>query len=407
MERLMHIARTEQVSEQVMFVGRRQRNMLKYYYSAADVFVSTPWYEPFGITPLEAMACGTPVIGSNVGGIKYTVADGKTGFLVPPNDPDTLAARLAELFQNPALLKRFSRQAIQRVQKFFTWEKVAQMLVEVYEDTIRDSRQAAADGSGAQLVEDGFQRLGDALEQTRLSLSGAILEFGQAFHKVLKNGGKILVAGNGGSAADAQHFAAELTGRFKIPNRKALPALALNADPVLLTAWANDVGYDQVFARQVEAFGRPGDLLLLLSTSGKSQNLVEACRAAREAGISCLALLGKDGGDLGALADHAIIVPATDTARIQEVQILILHLFCEIIELALFARPATTKRQTRALEKTAGNVDLYVPLDAGKGNGTVKRRISQYAKTQKNGEGSNENLGWKSDSRNRRGTGVG
>ena len=97
LERLIKIAQDERVDNRVTFVGRRQRDVLKYYYSAADVFVSTPWYEPFGITPLEAMACGTPVIGSNVGGIKYTVADGKTGFLVPPKDPDALAARLAEL----------------------------------------------------------------------------------------------------------------------------------------------------------------------------------------------------------------------------------------------------------------------------------------------------------------------
>jgi D-inositol-3-phosphate glycosyltransferase len=117
MERLIQIARKERVASRVNFIGRRQRDVLKYYYSAADVFVSTPWYEPFGITPLEAMACGTPVVGSKVGGIKYTVADGKTGFLVPPKDPEALAARLAELFQDPSKLKRVRRQAIQRVKK--------------------------------------------------------------------------------------------------------------------------------------------------------------------------------------------------------------------------------------------------------------------------------------------------
>ncbi len=142
--RLIKIARKEKVASRVTFVGRRQRDMLKYYYSAADVFVSTPWYEPFGITPLESMACGTPVIGSNVGGIKYSVADGKTGYLVPPNDPEMLAARLAEMFHDPELLKRLRRNAIRRVKKYFTWEKVAQQLAGVYESVLSETRRVTS-----------------------------------------------------------------------------------------------------------------------------------------------------------------------------------------------------------------------------------------------------------------------
>jgi len=138
--RLMKIAREERIADQVTFVGRRQRHVLRYYYSAADVFVSTPWYEPFGITPLEAMACCTPVIGSAVGGIKYTVAHGETGFLVPPNHPAALAARLAELFRDPALRSRFGRQSLLRVRRHFTWEKVARSLAEVYETVILENR---------------------------------------------------------------------------------------------------------------------------------------------------------------------------------------------------------------------------------------------------------------------------
>ena len=101
----------EGVADRVTFVGSRSRDELKYYYSAADVFVTTPWYEPFGITPLEAMACGTPVVGSNVGGIKFTVRDGETGYLVPAKDPAALAERIAYLYQNPKLLGVLSRQA--------------------------------------------------------------------------------------------------------------------------------------------------------------------------------------------------------------------------------------------------------------------------------------------------------
>src|SRR3954470_4437035 len=113
--RLQGIAQEEGVADQVVFTGRRSRELLKLYYSAADVFVTTPWYEPFGITPLESMACGTPVIGSDVGGIKYSVVDGETGYLVPPRDPDALGARLADLFQERARLNQFARNGIRRV----------------------------------------------------------------------------------------------------------------------------------------------------------------------------------------------------------------------------------------------------------------------------------------------------
>jgi glycosyltransferase involved in cell wall biosynthesis len=139
--RLQEIAREEGVSELVTFVGRRGRETLKYYYSAADVFVTVPWYEPFGITPVEAMACGTPVLGSNVGGIKYTVRDGETGYLVPPNDPDRLAERLAHLYAHPKVMARLSRQAIRRATDLFTWERVAAAAADVYEDVL------AAEGS--------------------------------------------------------------------------------------------------------------------------------------------------------------------------------------------------------------------------------------------------------------------
>jgi D-inositol-3-phosphate glycosyltransferase len=142
--RLIQIAREERVQDQVTFTGRRERDRLKYYYSAANIFISTPWYEPFGITPLEAMACGTPVIGSNVGGIKYTVLDGKTGFLVPPNDPGALANRLAQLFTEPGLIKRLSHQAVRHVKECFAWETVVKQLEQVYEQVLESSEEKAA-----------------------------------------------------------------------------------------------------------------------------------------------------------------------------------------------------------------------------------------------------------------------
>jgi D-inositol-3-phosphate glycosyltransferase len=132
--RLRGIAHECGVAESVTFTGQRQRDALRDHYVAADVFVSTPWYEPFGITPLEAMACGTPVIGSDVGGIRYTVADGVTGFLVPPRDPLALAQRLEHLRANPALAAAMGRAGIHRVRLRFTWERVATELVDVYRE---------------------------------------------------------------------------------------------------------------------------------------------------------------------------------------------------------------------------------------------------------------------------------
>lgn len=141
--RLQGIAREEGVSDAVVFVGRRRGKILRYYYSAADLFISTPWYEPFGITPVEAMACGTPVIGANVGGIKFTVRDGETGYLVPPNDPDAVAARIAHLYDHPQLLDVFRRQAIRRANDLFTWQSVGAEIARLYEDVMKAAAKHA------------------------------------------------------------------------------------------------------------------------------------------------------------------------------------------------------------------------------------------------------------------------
>jgi D-sedoheptulose 7-phosphate isomerase len=151
----------------------------------------------------------------------------------------------------------------------------------------------------------------------------------------LRRGGKILVCGNGGSAADAQHFAAELVGRFE-RERRAIAAVALTADTSILTAIANDDGYARVFARQVEALGRAGDVLLGISTSGGSANVVEAQAAAKAAGLTTVALTGRDGGVLGAAADIHINVPSPSTARVQEVHRTLLHAMCELVERELY-----------------------------------------------------------------------
>lgn len=152
--------------------------------------------------------------------------------------------------------------------------------------------------------------------------------------RCLSSGHKILLCGNGGSAADSQHLAAEFTGRF-VKDRKPLAAVALSTDTSALTSIANDFGFDEVFSRQVTALGRPGDCLLAISTSGNSRNVIRAAEAARAAGIHTIGLLGRDGGKLLALCDVPLVVPSATTARIQEAHIFIGHSLCAMVEEAL------------------------------------------------------------------------
>lgn len=147
----------------------------------------------------------------------------------------------------------------------------------------------------------------------------------------LRRGCKMMVCGNGGSAADAQHLAAELSGRY-LKERRALAAVALTTDSSALTAIGNDYGFDYVFSRQVEALGRPGDLLIGISTSGNSGNVIKAVEAAKTLGVRTLGLLGRDGGKLMGLVDDALVVPSEVTARIQEVHQMVYHFWCEILD---------------------------------------------------------------------------
>ncbi len=157
----------------------------------------------------------------------------------------------------------------------------------------------------------------------------------------IEQGGKLLLFGNGGSAADAQHLAAEFVNRFLI-NRRPLPALALTTDTSVLTSIANDFAYDQIFAKQVQAQGKPEDLALGISTSGNSANVIKAIQAAREIGMKTAALTGgiaRPGGDLAAVCDLVLNVPSDATPHIQEAHLWVEHLLCEIVEKQMFATP--------------------------------------------------------------------
>ncbi len=149
--------------------------------------------------------------------------------------------------------------------------------------------------------------------------------------ETLQGGGTLFFAGNGGSAADAQHLATEYVVRYS-HNRRALPAIALTTDTSLLTACGNDLGFDEIFARQIEALARPGDLVVLHSTSGESPNVERAAQAARAKGVGVVALLGKGGGAARELVDECLVIPADETSHIQELHLAVEHVICEIVE---------------------------------------------------------------------------
>lgn len=171
-------------------------------------------------------------------------------------------------------------------------------------------------------------------ERMATELAPQIVAIASALITALRGGHKILICGNGGSAADAQHIAAELVGRYKRA-RPALPVIALTTDTSVLTAVGNDFGYDQVFARQVEALAEPGDVIVAITTSGRSPNIDQALQKAAEKGARTVALLGKDGGNTARLAQLVLIVPSQDTQHVQESHITIGHILCELVERAV------------------------------------------------------------------------
>ena len=182
-----------------------------------------------------------------------------------------------------------------------------------------------------ELIENEIQAHIQTAQKAVSTLSPILLETASLIVKALQDNKKILICGNGGSAADSQHFAAELTGRYK-RERKGLCAIALSTDTSALTAIGNDYGYDYVFSRQVEALAMQGDVLIGISTSGNSKNIINAIEVAKKIGCITISLSGKNGGIIKNLCDYSLIAPSDDTPRIQEIHILCIHILCELIE---------------------------------------------------------------------------
>ncbi|HEU4973751.1 MAG TPA: glycosyltransferase [Baekduia sp.] len=349
-QRLRALAERHGVLDRVHLRGRVSREDLPALLRSADALVTVPWYEPFGITPLEAMACGVPVVASAVGGMIDTVVDGVTGRHVPPRDPDRLAAVLRDVLADPERRRDQGRAGVRRTRQLYDWERVALSTMDVYEElvarrrrhTARFGRRATAGGHVGQLRR--------ALAECADDLARAET-WGERLAGRLGGGGRLLTVGNGGSAAEAQHLSAELVGRFET-ERRSLSAICLHGDTSSLTAIANDYGIEEVFARQVHAHGRPGDVLLALSTSGQSANVLGAARAARECGMTVWGMTGPAPNPLAELCDEVLAFDCERACTVQELHLVAIHVLCGAVDEALSADGRAERRTERFLRPT-------------------------------------------------------
>lgn len=335
--RLQQIADEEHIADQVTFVGRRGREVLKYYYSAADMFATTPWYEPFGITPLEAMACGTPVIGSNVGGIKFTVRDGETGYLVPPRDPDGLAEKIASLYANPKLLGVFSRQAIQRVNDFFTWNKVAKGLKALYEQVLAEKRLAGTYRTDERdFVDAQFDTTIALLQENQRSAVVSILEAAHVLSDAFARGGKALVCAPTEQLSAAQFLVQQLL-RTGGNGRPGLPAIAIQTDMHVSDMVAESSGT----ADHIKIFMRPEDVVIGIGLDGVSASLVRMFETAAQRGIQAIAIVDNEAGSEEYNAQVTVAITSPYAHARQTIYDVLLHILCGLVRQRVHATDHT------------------------------------------------------------------
>jgi glycosyltransferase involved in cell wall biosynthesis/phosphoheptose isomerase len=323
--RLQRLAADLHVQDHIWFAGRRGRSDLKYYYSAADVFVTTPWYEPFGITPLEAMACGTPVIAANVGGLKFSVRDGETGYLVPPGDHEAIAEKFHLLYSSPPLLQLFGQQAIARVNESFTWMHVGEGLSKIYGEVMLQCgiRQNTAVATSIDRAMDrAIDSLCEAKRRLRLPMTEAAVRLGDC----LTRGGRVLVYGPSDSADTADEWVTELTGR--LISHPGWPVITLRdcGKPAWLTQ-------DRHLLQQIEMLARTDDALLVICTGPVSPSIIACMRQARALGLQRILLSGPEVVDqLQDLTDVLLDIPLADTRHIRHVQKLLMNVLLDLVQ---------------------------------------------------------------------------
>jgi glycosyltransferase involved in cell wall biosynthesis/phosphoheptose isomerase len=346
--RLRTLAEHHGVADRLELRGRMSHDALPALLRSADALVTVPWYEPFGIAPLEAMACGVPVVASAVGGLIDSVVDGVTGRHVPPRDPQRLAGVLRDVLADPAERAAQGRAGVRRTHELYDWDRVVHSTLDVYEELVasRERGRGARGGTASSHL----RGLREALEDCGDELVRAE-DWGRRLAHRLAHGARLLAVGNGGSAAEAQHLTAELVGRFE-RDRVALSAICLHGDTSSLTAIANDFGIEQAFARQVWAHGRPGDVLVALSASGRSPNVLGAARTAHECGMTVWGLTGPAPNPLADLCDEVVAISAERSCTVQELHLVAIHVLCGAVDIALDgARPR--KRLRRRTEARA------------------------------------------------------
>jgi type III pantothenate kinase len=344
--RLAALARAAGVADRVDLRGRLEREQVPPLLRSCDALVCVPWYEPFGMTPLEAMACGVPVVASAVGGLIDTVVDGLTGVHVPPRDPERLAAAIAPLLGDEERRSAYGRAGTQRARRLYDWNRVAAATLDVYARIARARRMRGPEPSLGRFAlpptaAEHVHALAEALPRLDGELA-RLSELGERLATHLLKGGRVLAVGNGGSAAQAQHLTAELVGRYQC-EREPLSAICLHGDTSTFTAIANDYGPEQAFARQVRAHGRDGDVLVALSTSGRSANVVAAARAARSAGLETWCLTGTAPNPLAELCDEVFAFPVPSSATVQELHMIALHVLCAAVDREVALRRGTAQ----------------------------------------------------------------
>jgi len=344
--RLMDAARAAGVADRVRLHGRVSQADMPAVMRTADVVVCAPWYEPFGIVPLEAMASGVPVVASAVGGLTDSVVDGVTGILVPPRDPAAIADALGELLADPARRLALGRAGRDRMEHGYAWSTVAARTADAYRAAIQ---AAAIDDlpDDPTVVDAHLDALGPVLAALRTH-APRLTAWGSEMADRLSHGARLIAAGNGGSAAEAQHLTSELVGRFD-GDRRPFSAIALHAESSAVTAIGNDYGFDEVFARQVHAHARSGDIVVLLSTSGRSVNLLRAAAAARAAGATTWAMTGPGPNPLVEACDESLALDGP-SANVQEAQLVAVHAICRAFESRLQANDRAAARATAPVD---------------------------------------------------------
>ncbi|KZC95126.1 glycosyltransferase [Clavibacter tessellarius] len=358
--RLMDAARAAGVADRVRLHGRVSQADMPAVMRTADVVVCAPWYEPFGIVPLEAMASGVPVVASSVGGLTDSVVDGVTGILVPPRDPAAIADALGELLADPARRRALGRAGRDRMEHGYSWATVAARTADAYRAAIQD---AAVDGLPADptVVDAHLDALAPVLQALRAH-APRLTAWGSEMADRLSHGARLIAAGNGGSAAEAQHLTSELVGRFD-GDRRPFSAIALHSESSAVTAIGNDYGFDEVFARQVHAHARSGDIVVLLSTSGRSVNLLKAAAAARAAGATTWAMTGPGPNPLVEACDESLALDGP-SANVQEAQLVAVHAICRAFESRLKANDRAAARASATADAAPASPGSAAPASA-------------------------------------------